>query len=77
MLASNPVVDVNPPWTGSEFPQSNGRVATQQLESGWFLDEGIFGILRPILLRPERLTVRLEDENVTAILAHELEHARR
>ena len=41
------------------------------------MEPGIFGIFRPILLWPERLTLKLEDEHIRAILAHELEHTRR
>jgi len=41
------------------------------------MEPGIFGVFRPILLWPEQLTVRLEDEHVRAILAHELAHVRR
>ncbi len=37
----------------------------------------IFGIIRPVLLWPERLTERLRQENVEAILTHELMHVRR
>jgi bla regulator protein BlaR1 len=38
---------------------------------------GVFGILRPVLLWPRRMTERLPDEQVEAILAHELCHVRR
>ena len=41
------------------------------------LEPGIFGILRPVLLWPERLSERLDDEQMEAILAHELMHVRR
>lgn len=41
------------------------------------LEPGIFGIFRPVLLWPERLSERLDDEDTKAILAHELMHARR
>lgn len=41
------------------------------------MEPGVFGIYRPTLLWPARLTVRLEDEHVRAILAHELMHVRR
>ncbi len=40
-------------------------------------EPGIFGIFRPVLLWPQMLSERLEDEHVEAILAHELSHARR
>ena len=41
------------------------------------MEPGIFGIFRPVLLWPEKLTVRLEHEHIRAILAHELAHVRR
>jgi bla regulator protein blaR1 len=41
------------------------------------LEPGIFGIIRPVLLWPERLSEHLDDEHMEAILAHELMHVRR
>jgi bla regulator protein BlaR1 len=41
------------------------------------MEPGIFGIFRPVLIWPERLSERLDDEHIEAILIHELEHARR
>jgi bla regulator protein BlaR1 len=41
------------------------------------LEPGIFGMLRPVLLWPERLSKRLEDEHIEVIMAHELVHVRR
>jgi len=41
------------------------------------MEPGIFGIVRPVLLWPVRLTERLEDGHIEAILAHELLHVRR
>ncbi len=38
------------------------------------MEPGIFGIFRPVLLWPERLSERLEDEHIEAILAHERMH---
>ena len=38
---------------------------------------GVFGILSPVLLWPRRIAERLGDEQVEAILAHELSHVRR
>ena len=40
-------------------------------------EPGIFGIWRPILLWPEQLSARLDDQHIEAILAHELMHVRR
>jgi bla regulator protein blaR1 len=41
------------------------------------IEPGIFGILRPILIWPEGISRRLEDAQLEAILAHEVQHARR
>jgi uncharacterized protein (TIGR03435 family) len=41
------------------------------------LEPGIIGILRPVLLWPERLSDTLDDEHIEAILVHELTHVRR
>ena len=45
--------------------------------SAELIEPGIFGILRPILVWPKRLTERLEDEHIEAILTHELMHVSR
>ena len=42
-----------------------------------FLEPGIFGLLRPILVWPEGISERLSDEQLEAILKHELWHVRR
>jgi len=47
------------------------------LSSPALLEPGVFGIFRPVLLLPEGITNRLAPEQVKAILAHELCHARR
>ena len=41
------------------------------------MEPGIFGIFRPKLLWPEQLTMRLNDEQIRSILAHELAHVGR
>jgi len=41
------------------------------------LEPGVFGILRPTLLWPRSISARLSDEQIEAILAHELAHIRR
>jgi bla regulator protein blaR1 len=41
------------------------------------IEPGIFGILRPILIWPEGISRRLEDAQLEAILAHEVQHVRR
>lgn len=47
------------------------------LMSQKLMEPGMFGIFRPVLIWPERLSERLDDEHIEAILAHELRHARR
>ena len=42
-----------------------------------FLEPGIFGIVRPVLLWPRAIGERLTDEQLQAIIAHELCHLRR
>jgi bla regulator protein blaR1 len=41
------------------------------------LEPGIFGIIKPVLLWPRSISVRLTDDQLEGILAHELFHARR
>jgi len=41
------------------------------------LEPGIFGIARPVLLWPEAISKHLHDEQLEAILAHEVWHVRR
>jgi bla regulator protein BlaR1 len=40
-------------------------------------EPSIFGIFRSVFVWPQRLSERLEDEHIEAIMAHELAHARR
>jgi uncharacterized protein (TIGR03435 family) len=40
-------------------------------------EPSVYGILRPVLVWPERLSEQLSDEHMGAIMAHELAHARR
>lgn len=42
-----------------------------------FLEPGIFGIVRPVLLWPRAISERLTDEQIQAVMAHELCHLRR
>ena len=52
------------------------RPVRLMLSREW-MEPGIFGILRPVLIWPEGLSARLDDEHIEAIVAHELMHARR
>src|SRR5258708_16592698 len=42
-----------------------------------YLEPGIFGIARPVLIWPEGISKHLEDAHLEAILAHEVWHVRR
>jgi uncharacterized protein (TIGR03435 family) len=42
-----------------------------------FLEPGIFGIVHPVLLWPRAISERLTDEQIEAVIAHELCHLRR
>ena len=54
-----------------------GGRAVSLLLSRELMEPGIFGILHPVLIWPERLSDRLDDEHIEAIMAHEMVHARR
>lgn len=41
------------------------------------MEPGVFGVFRPVLIWPERLSERLDEEQMRAILAHEMSHERR
>jgi uncharacterized protein (TIGR03435 family) len=41
------------------------------------LEPGVFGVLRPVLLWPRGISDRLSDDQIDAIVAHELSHAHR
>jgi uncharacterized protein (TIGR03435 family) len=47
------------------------------LRSVDMMEPGIFGIFRPLMLWPDRLSEQLENEHIEGILAHELVHVRR
>jgi bla regulator protein BlaR1 len=53
------------------------RKRTEILLGAPYLEPGIFGISRPVLVWPEGISDRLEDAHLEAILAHELWHVRR
>lgn len=40
-------------------------------------EPGIFGVIQPVLLWPSGLSDRLDDAQIAAIMAHEIEHVRR
>src|SRR6266576_5570801 len=53
------------------------RKRIEMLLSRASVEPGIFGIGRPVLVWPERISERLEDVHLEAILAHEVWHVRR
>ena len=48
------------------------NIASTSLRSIFIIEPAVFGIVRPALLWPTRLSERLSDQEVDAILAHEL-----
>ena len=46
------------------------------LSRNW-MEPGIFGVFRPVLIWPEGISQHLDDRHIDAILAHEICHARR
>jgi bla regulator protein BlaR1 len=53
------------------------RPMTLLLSRDSALEPGIFGIFRPVLLWPARISEHLQDSHLRAILAHEVSHVRR
>jgi len=53
-----------------------GKPIRLVLSPNW-MEPGIFGIFRPVLLWPEGISHHLNDRHIDAILAHEICHARR
>ncbi len=41
------------------------------------VEPGIFGVVRPVLIWPAGLSMRMDDAHIASIVAHELEHVRR
>jgi bla regulator protein BlaR1 len=53
------------------------RPMTLLLSRDSALEPGIFGIIRPVVLWPAKISEHLQDSHLKAILAHEVTHARR
>jgi bla regulator protein blaR1 len=53
------------------------RPMTFLLSRDFAMEPGIFGIFRPVLLWPAKISEHLKDSHLKAILAHEVSHARR
>ena len=49
----------------------------RMLQSPSAMEPGVFGIARPVLAWPERISERLDDAHLAAVLAHEVCHVRR
>jgi bla regulator protein blaR1 len=56
---------------------SNGRQPLPIVSSDSSLEPGLFGVIRPVLLWPGAISERLTDEQLRAVLVHELCHLRR
>lgn len=54
-----------------------GNMRITLMRSRELMEPGIFGILRLVLIWPEQLSELLEDDDIEAILWHEVVHARR
>jgi beta-lactamase regulating signal transducer with metallopeptidase domain len=46
------------------------------LSRDW-MEPGMFGILQPVLIWPEGLSERLDDDHIEAVMIHEIAHAKR
>lgn len=55
----------------------NGGIGVSLRLSQNSVEPGIFGVFRPVLIWPEKLSAQLEDAHIETILAHELMHLRR
>lgn len=53
------------------------RAPIRLVESDGTLEPGVYGLFRPVLLWPRRMSGRLTDEQVEAVIAHEVAHVRR
>lgn len=47
------------------------------LSSAGSMEPGVFGVVRPVLLWPEAISLHLDDAHLEAVLAHEAAHVRR
>jgi len=82
--ASRMVASAEPMNTGREFDallHARSSVGIAQpvrlLLTSSGMEPGIFGIVQPVLLWPAGLSDRLDDAQIKAIMAHEIEHVRR
>ena len=52
------------------------RIPVRAVSSPIFLEPGVFGVFRPVLLLPESIFERLTPAQIEAVIAHELSHVR-
>ena len=60
-----------------DAPRGRGAPRVRLVSSNQAIEPGVFGILRPVLMWPAGIEDRLSDEQIAAILAHEVAHVRR
>ena len=58
-------------------PRGRGGPRLRLMSSNQAIEPGVFGIVRPVLMWPAGIEARLSDEQIEAILAHEVAHVRR
>jgi len=82
--ASRMVLDSEPMTEGHEYDallraerNAGIRSPVQLLLSAAGMEPGIFGVVHPMLLWPTGLSERLDEAQIEAIMAHEIEHVRR
>jgi bla regulator protein blaR1 len=82
--ASRMAVEATPLTEGREFDflrrtERNARMRKQipLLLAACETEPGVFGVIRPVLVWPSGLSERLDDAQIEAIMAHEVEHVRR
>ncbi len=63
--------------THDAFQALASTIAPSLVAADTPLEPGVFGILRPVLLWPREIDLRLDDAQVRAVLAHELAHIHR
>ena len=75
-ITSGPLLDTLRRLEG-DAPRGRGGPRLRLVSSNQAIEPGVFGILRPVLMWPAGIEDRLSDEQIEAILAHEVAHVRR
>jgi uncharacterized protein (TIGR03435 family) len=60
-----------------DAPGGRGGPRLRLVSSKWAHEPGVFGLVKPVLMWPAGIEDRLSEEQVEAILAHEVSHVRR